>query len=332
MKTIFAILFFVCVGVYAQHNPIPQPFDFAKELSQLEPTPKPIISWTWGDNAWAHGKELARITHSVAVSLRWDSLEKIKQALEFEPEIIVLHWSPYSDSWKAPGESNGRRWNKDDCEQITQRDSQYWVAFFHKAMAASKIIGDKAKVVVAFDHETCWAQGPVISQKLNVFYNLAKHIFGSDAKVFFYDYNQYASGRGLAVMQRASPVSNSVQSDFCSFSLYYAPKSVECLNRVKFTLQENDKPAVAWVTIAEHYADYTYIKLHERSKNFAFPMQYGETWWLGFWLSNSFPARNPDKFGDVKRIEMIGVYPSIGKHEGHLIMFLKGCNGIYVER
>lgn len=317
-------------------NPISQPFNFANELEQLEPTPKPIISWPWGPEAWAHGKELARVTHSVGLGLKYASEDRIREALTFEPEIITFTWKPYSDMYRAPGETKKtqRKWNKDDCELITQRDYDYWNYFYSKAKAAAAIIDNKAKVIVFFDHETCHAQGPVISQKLNLFYRIAKFAFGEDTKVFFYNWNQYASGRGLALMQRASPVASSVRSDFCSFSLYFAPRSVECLNRLKFTTEKNTKPAAAWVSIGEHYADYSYYKppKKRRSKNVLYPTQYGESWYLGRWLM----GKSSNKFGDTNQVELICAWPELldsqlENSEEHLIMFLKGCNGVYVE-
>lgn len=304
-------------------------FNFTKELSQLEPTPKPILSWPWGSDAWEHGTELARVTQSVGVSLRWASVERIKEALAFKPEIIALHWSPFHDKFQ------GRKWNKQDCGKATRRDRDYYLFFWQKARAAAAVIGDKAKVVVVLDHEMCNS-----SRKLNAFYQLAKYAFGNNAKVFFYNYNQYASGRGLALMQRASPVDATVQSDYCSFSLYYSPKSVECLRRLQFTTEQNPgKPAVAWVSIGEHYADYSYHKPHgkkQRSENVLYPTQYGETWWLGFWLSDPFLGRNPEKFGNTNQVKLICAWPelldpALSNNQEHLIMFLKGCNRVYVE-
>lgn len=327
MRWLFVVMLWsatllACIVQFPQaqaKNPIPQSFNFANELSQLAPTPKPLISWPWGPEAWAHGKELARVTHSVSLSLKFASLDRVREALVFEPEILALHWSPYSDMYRAPGETKEtqRKWNKSDCERITQRDYQYWRYFYGKAKAAAAIIGNKAKVIVVFDHETCNG-GRIISQKLNLLYRMAKSAFGDDAKVFFYNWGQYTNTR------RASPVDAVVRSDFCSFSLYYAPRSVECLNRLKFTTEQNTKPAVAWVSIGEHYADYSYLPIGKkrRSRDVLYPTQYGESWWLGHWLMN--------------QVELVCAWPQllaprIENSEEHLIMFLKGCNGVYVE-
>ena len=292
------------------------------QLKEFDPLPKVTPTWAWNNRVMNDPElrqEMARVLRCASGNLRWDNAARIQKLVDTEPENIAFNWSPYHDKFNAYP-----RWTKSEvCGPITLKDMDYFSYFWTKASNAKALVGS-IPVIMAFDHEIGCGDKPGVGDKLNIFYRMAKEIFGGD--VFFYNHNQWIPSWLHEEGRISSPVPSNTHGDFSNLSLYYNAYSVEHSSRMELTILHTEGLIVPWLSVGSVYAMYPYKESgRTRSANVIWLEQIGETWHKSRILHQHPRVHSVFLWPEPLRPPK-GSYP--GMSDDHFIEYLRGALGI----